>query len=312
MNMIINDLFYSLNVDPLNTNNKILHELYSNDPKMFNDYINNFWSLEYNKDISNKLNVEYKLPNYTQHLINNIFKEFSLLFHNNVDNTFFINRSITEQQINDYKLGSTHILENKNIVVEFRNKLYTKYQNEILINKIFKYHNDILQQNLKLFSDPHCSTIPSYDINGNCKGIVYRSNSFKKYNSLRNISKFFISHAPTYLFNYETIDKYNDLILVEGVFDVMALNRLGIKNVISASYTRISKYHYDILKNKNLFIIYDGDLGGLYGSKFIYETYKFNNISVNLIAEDIDEQVNNDPDFVINFLKEHNIKCYYE
>jgi len=58
------------------------------------------------------------------------------------------------------------------------------------------------------------------------------------------------------------------------VFDVLALHRLGIKNCISFSNIRISKYQYKLIKDKECLFIYDGDKGGETGIEYIEKTYK--------------------------------------
>lgn len=150
-----------------------------------------------------------------------------------------------------------------------------------LESPVLPYFLNFLSYMLKpLSNDFKLLVIPSYDMNNNCTGIVFRNLNWKdnQRQGFRNQYKFFITHPSTYIFNYANYEQYTDLYLVEGVFDAMALYSAGIPNVISVSSNRLSSYHFELFKNKKLSIIFDNDLGGFSGLKYIYEYNPYDNV----------------------------------
>jgi len=289
MKIFLTDFLYSLFVNGIDK--EFALSLFDNDIDLLYESVDRIFSIQYRQDICNELGVNRTTRN-TQKPINQIFKTFAETFHSHINPEYLLSRNITEEQIIKYKLGSTHCLKDETIVNELFVELKKRFD-ETLVKDIFNYHLHISLLNDELYENPYMSTIPSFNYNNECEGIVYRTENYKKLNSLRNLSKFYCSHAPTYIFNHETINRYDELIIVEGVFDVLALERIGILNAITVSYNRLSKYHYNLLKDKKLKLIFDPDVGGLAGLQFIKETYNFKDIEYHLTPDnmDVDELV---------------------
>jgi DNA primase len=127
----------------------------------------------------------------------------------------------------------------------------------------------------RLYGSGHAVSCPSFDSKGKCRGIVFRILHYKKNEkSLKNMYKFYNPFSWSYLFNFKTVEENDELIMVEGVTDAMALLRAGYKNVISPSMVRLSPYHTRILKDKKLHVLFDHDRGGLEGLKFIKDHFE--------------------------------------
>lgn len=279
-----------------------INELYNSLKTDFFTQLNFHFSEEYKSEIYKSINKEYIQKDQLE--INNIFNEFAILFHNNIVPDYLINRNISIDQINQYQLGSTHCLENPKIIDGFIYFLLSKY-NKKLVKLILDYHVDIFSNNLQLYGNQHCSTIPAYDLNNNCIGIVYRTEQYKpKDKTFRNLYKFYVSHAPTYLFNLNNACKYDTIFVVEGVFDALSIIKLGFNNVVSSSHNRLSKYHFDLIKDKKIIVLFDNDWGGLGGLEYIYEHYHNNNIKYynSFKYKDIDELCKIEPEVAKNYL----------
>ena len=269
----LSDIIYALSFRLDRVHDSVLQELAQ--PELKDEFIRQtqyHFVEEYQKELFTSTNLinEVKIPN--QEEVDIIFTEFAKYFHKHGQKDYFLNRGITEEEIITYKLGSTHIIYDYETTVPFIESLKEKYNKELVEQIIFfhlRAHNAIKS----LHDSEAFVTIPDFDINGICRGIVYRAEKFVKTENLRNMHKFFVSHAPLFWFNSKVIDKYDTLIVVEGVFDALALLRIGIKNVISPSATRISKYEYEKIKDKKLHLVYDRDAGGVFGLELFFNEY---------------------------------------
>lgn len=109
------------------------------------------------------------------------------------------------------------------------------------------------------------------------------------------------------LFNYSnaqaTIDKTNEVYLVEGQFDAIALTKANVNNVVALMGTSLSKEHLHLLKNKTINLFFDNDNAGknatIKNASIILENAKLLNLKVNVISnntqfKDADELYNND------------------
>lgn len=298
---MISDLIYSFFL----TNHKEkLKEIYELNTQTFIIEVQKQFNISYQNDISKLINNDISFC-FLQEDIDQIFEEYALFFYKSSNKTFLLDRGIPISLIDKYKLGSTHIIEDEQQLDLFLFNLKSKY-NTKLVDVINAYHKDIFLTNYKYYNDIHCSTIPSFDENGKCKGIVYRVEKYTpKHINFRNLHKFHISHAVSYMFNQSVINKYDTLILVEGVFDALALIKLGYENVISVSNLRLSEYHVTLLRGKNIIILYDNDMGGLTGLEYFYEHYHnlFNSVKYyQTLIKDIDTFIQTDPKQAKNYI----------
>jgi DNA primase len=63
-----------------------------------------------------------------------------------------------------------------------------------------------------------------------------------------------------WLFNWDTAEKYNSVIVVEGVFDALGVDRAGYKNVVASFTKRVSEVQAALLSGfKKVIIMYDND-----------------------------------------------------
>jgi DNA primase len=300
----LSDLFYSLSLDLHTTGEQMLQKLYQEDPENFLYYLEQHYVVVYQEEVLKKLGVTH--PLFNQEQIDSLFKQFAIFFHKNANTDYFKFRGITENQIEKFQLGSTHCLSDSFLLTSFLKSIKNDYPEELIIS-VLDYHLNMKEINTNLFNSPHFTTYPSFDNLENCKGICYRTEHYEKLLSFRNLHKFFVSHAPSFIFNYKTITQYDELYVVEGVFDVLALDRIGINNVISPSYTKISKYQYEVIKDKKLNLAYDLDKGGLYGLKQFKDAYPKANATFNLLPteKDFDEMKEKQIKSFLKSIKKH-------
>lgn len=311
----ISDIIYALSFRLDNLHEELLQDLASEENrKEFIQQVQFHFVTEYQKDLFERTNLLDFVTLYNQEEIDKIFTEFAIFFYKNGITDYFLNRGITKEQIDKYKLGSTHILYNVEVTKPFVESLRVKYNNE-LVDKILYFHLKCTNSIKSLHDSEAFMTIPDFDKDGICKGIVYRTEYFEKISGIRNFHKFFVSHAPLYWFNSQAIEKYDTLIVVEGVFDALALLKLGVKNVISPSSTRISQYEYNLINDKNIHIIFDKDQGGLFGLELFMTQYdkedRIYSTTYDLLEDerDFDEMKSEE---VFKFFEKKEIKYYFK
>lgn len=107
---------------------------------------------------------------------------------------------------------------------------------------------------------------PIFDVRGNVVGFGGRvlDNSLPKYLNSPETEVFSKSHTIYGLNFARKHIEQNQLILVEGYMDVIALHQQGIKNAVAALGTSLTKGHAQILKkySKDIIISFDGDKAG--------------------------------------------------
>jgi len=266
--MTLTDFVYfsSLN-DKSNSILKAIHE--TNRQKYIQDSLK-IWDLNYRSYLLSAVDEDIKFS-YSQKDIDSLFTSLSKIFHDCIpDNIreYLYNRKITKEQIDTFKIGSPNkMFSDFNYFKKEVDILKIKHNN-ILLKEVMNYFFHILKTISEYYQDESLVSFPSFDANGVCKGIVFRTIGYvKKSKPFRNIYKFFNTNPSSYLFNKYNLNKYDTLFLVEGVFDYIALDSIGIDNVITASAVSLSDTHYDLLKNKKLIVIFDNDKGGYYGVK---------------------------------------------
>lgn len=293
----LSDLIYNFYLN--DTSDKFIKSLYEKDTSKFMYYLGHNFYLPYQKQILDRINVT-QTPSYTQNDIDEIFKDYSLLFHKHVNKEYLYKRNITDEQISEFKIGSNHIIKDSIIMKSFHVDMLSKHNPEIYV-KITDYFNNCMKSTKDLYNNDYFSTFPSFDSDNNCYGIIMRSQGYVESDTKigRNVSKYFDTHAPSYIFDMKTFNKYDELILVEGVFDVLTMKRFGYDNVITTSGIKLSEYHWEQLKNKKLHIIYDGDIGGFNALRSIKERYNPKNVTYNILPnnyDDIDDFGNKEPE----------------
>ncbi|WP_027120465.1 DNA primase [Mycoplasmopsis lipofaciens] len=108
------------------------------------------------------------------------------------------------------------------------------------------------------------------------------------------------------LYNYFNASQENDkeIIICEGQFDVIALYKIGIKNVVSLMGTALTPKHFSLLKNKKITLFLDGDDAGisatLKSAKFL--------ISHGIDVKIVQNSTRQDPDEILTKYGEEYLK----
>ncbi len=105
------------------------------------------------------------------------------------------------------------------------------------------------------------------------------------------------------------IRKEKFVIIVEGYFDIVALKKINIENVVSIMGTSMSNFQINEIKKitKNIYMFFDGDKAGFDASIKITSKLLQNNLDVKIINNDSnldpDEILKNNPQKLINMIK---------
>lgn len=68
-------------------------------------------------------------------------------------------------------------------------------------------------------------------------------------------------------YGLERIDKKGDVIVVEGVYDYLALVEMGFKNVVASLSTNFKEQHAYPLRGRTVFVLFDADYPGFKGTQ---------------------------------------------
>ncbi|QJG67073.1 DNA primase [Mycoplasma phocoenae] len=142
--------------------------------------------------------------------------------------------------------------------------------NEYLQKKGFA-QNVIANSSLTAFEKEHRNffnnrlIFPIYNDDLNCVGFSGRTvvNDEIKY---LNTSENEIFKKHSLFFNWQNVKekliKDNEVYIVEGQFDVIALYRIGIENAIAVMGTSLTEFHLKMLQKCTINLFYDGDKAG--------------------------------------------------
>ncbi|MEA4115527.1 DNA primase [Mycoplasma sp. 744] len=259
---------------------------------------------KYNFDISHLKNIN-KISLYNDkeleqidflNRLNSFFKlELKLKLKNDYQLKEFFEKRFLNQEIIDYfDIGYANFDSFKNIFnSELTNNDDILYETNILnINNNFTFNNRI--------------TFAIKDQNHSIIGFsarVIKEGSPKYLNSAESS----LFQKSTILYNYanaieNSLD--NKLILCEGFFDVIALYKIGFKNVIALMGTALTNEHYHLLKDKKIILFLDGDNAGIKATIKISHFLIKNNISFDVVVNT--SQM--DPDELLNHKGENYLK----
>ena len=110
--------------------------------------------------------------------------------------------------------------------------------------------------------------VPLHDLNGNVIGFsgrIYQTNDDRKYINSKESNLF---KKNNLLYNYhrahEKLKKEDSIIIMEGFFDVIRADTIGITNCVATMGTALTKQHISILKKitNNIILCFDGDEAG--------------------------------------------------
>lgn len=109
---------------------------------------------------------------------------------------------------------------------------------------------------------------PLHDLNGNVVGFsgrIYQTNDDRKYINSKESEIF---KKNNLLYNYhrahEKLKKQDSIIIMEGFFDVIRADTIGVTNCVATMGTALTKQHIEILKKitNNIILCFDGDEAG--------------------------------------------------
>ncbi len=309
----LNDIIYFSYIT--SSHEEVIKQFYKFNHEVFFEHLNQLFDVEFKNTILSIVKeplIEH--VEETQYQYNAIFKLLSLSMHERLSNRgreYWNNRGVTDAQIEEFYLGDneywvTHSKE----FTSFCSYLQHIYPAEIVEHVRLSYANQVLTS-IRLYGDAHSVVTPSFSEEGECKGLVWRITEYKKENVGKNVYKFYNPYSYSYLFNFKDYQKYDELYVVEGVFDALALHRFGIHNVISPSMVRISPWHVRLLKKKKLHILFDLDNGGYSGLRFFQEKLPASCLATLALCptnKDFDEMNDKELDYYFNHLKEYDIR----
>ncbi|WP_338970725.1 DNA primase [Spiroplasma endosymbiont of Labia minor] len=212
-------------------------------------------------------------------------------------------RGFSNEQINKWNVGFSY----KNA--------------QILENLISKNHlqKDIVDVGIVTLKDSNIYNyfmdriiFPIKDIDENIIGFSGRIYKEQNDNSPKylNTRETLIFKKSNYLFNannakrYAKIDKY--ILLLEGYMDVIALDKIGIHNVVALMGTNLSQTQLKIIKSmtNEVRIFLDGDKPGVKAAIEIAKKLLQANISVSIV----NNLTENDPDELVSLNKHEELK----
>lgn len=162
---------------------------------------------------------------------------------------YLANRKISEKTINDFKIG-----------VEYDNKIPTRLINELYYKKQELLDVGLMRKTSVGDRDTFYNRvlIPICDKFGNPLGFGGRTieeNSMYKY---LNTSDTKIFQKGEILFNYHQAKheaRSNEIVLVEGYFDVISAWEMGMKNVVASMGVGLQKQQIDLIKELNCEVV---------------------------------------------------------
>lgn len=293
--------------------------------------------IKYRKEKEKFTDLEKDLIIFFEWVVKLAHYNLSLPMYKNAQE-YLKNRNIDQESIDTFNLG--YIQNQKDI-----DKILDKQCKNLSKELLQELHIFDENGNFKLLGR---IIIPIYDFNGNLLSMTGRdilTNSHLRYKELSINDDYkgqYRGFAPkSHLYNLNKAKHYinvdNELIIVEGYFDVIRLNSLGIHNVVAALTTSLKDDQKKILKKihpQKLIVLFDADDSGITKQRellnelsniktkdknhFLYRhTYFINNEKYFEKKEDPDSYFNkkkldawlefmkDKEDFRINYIKEY-------
>lgn len=249
------------------------------------------------KDLANEIGITYKtkvIEKTSNHILLEDINDYYQVVLNlgeigNEVREYLESRGYSKNDIEYFKLGFAP-KESDKLNTYLNSKLENGLYGQINIERYLNYGSDIYRNRLM---------IPIFDDEGRIVGFSGRSlgNDTPKYLNSREDETF---HKKNVLYNLNNAKRYsnNEIILVEGFFDVFAMRKLGYNNVVAIMGTAFTSEHMTLLldkyKYKKIVLSLDQDEPGQKTNLKIGEMLLkrgFNNIEVVKFnqAKDVDE-----------------------
>ena len=246
--------------------------------------------------LAKKYNIEFNSNHLPQKIYNDntqklidILNKTALYYQNELYSKnginclkYLVERKITNESISHHKIGYSALNDD---LLSF---LLKDFEKSDLISA------GVLTQNEKIFFSDRLM-FPIMNGYGDIVGFSGRTlnnNKMKYINSYE--SKVFIKSSL--LYNYynakEYIMKNKEVYITEGYFDVIALEKLGIMNVVALMGTALTNNHIALLKGLKVILILDSDSAGIASIKKSVKLLLKNQITTYIIINN----ENLDPD----------------
>jgi len=203
-------------------------------------------------NIVNTKNVDYEIYNLaTKFYQNNLY---SNLGKNAME--YLLNRKLTKETIKKFEIG---LSISRLPLTDFLLKKEYNLNKLIDLGLTNTMSNDIFIDRIM---------VPLQDLNGNTIGFsgrIYQTNDDRKYINSKESDLF---KKNNLLYNYhrahEKLKKEDSIIVMEGFFDVIRADTIGVTNCVATMGTALTKQHINILKKitNNIILCFDGDEAG--------------------------------------------------
>ena len=206
---------------------------------------------------------------------------------------YLINRGIDEELINEFGIG--YCPEENRVYQNLKAKNYS--EEDMIKTNVARLGtngmNDVFYKRI---------TFPIHDRNGNPVAFTARDYSGFSDSKYINSSETIIYTKGNVLYNFhrakDSARQNGNVIVCEGVMDVLAYQRAGINNVVATLGTACTKEQVSLLKDlaKTVVLSYDGDKAGKAANMKIGELLLQSGLSI----EVIDNDTGLDPDEIIS------------
>jgi len=271
----------------------------SNKLKML-QYINETLGYEFKQEQVNSYNAEREERNKEQKFLQDCNQIFFNTLHNSKDNKqvslaleYLQQRGYTEEYI---KQGGLGFLPDKNRLLSYLQQSPYSYSTTDVKNLTNKYFNAVLQLNdyQKQEEFKNRITFPWYDHKGNINGFSIRKassqNSDPKYINSNELNR------SELLFNLNNLKGKKDLVIVEGMLDVLTSNYFTTEEVkqkyhfIATGQNSLTEKQIQLLKHKGysqVILLLDRDKAG---EDFLKSTGKLRKADITLFIASIPEE----------------------
>lgn len=187
---------------------------------------------------------------------------------------YMLDRGITQDVINKFSIG---ICPKNNKLSEFLSSKFTS--EEYLKTDLFyndgkvKYGSRIMIP-LQDFSNQHTIGFAG-------RLVKYIDNKFINDDSndkyINPYDSYYVGgyKKESYIYGYYFAKSFNDIHIVEGYMDVLAMHSAGIENVVSIGGTAMTTKQFDLLSNKSLILAFDTDKSGVAAALKYTKTYHY-------------------------------------
>ena len=309
--IMLSDILYFASIDE--SLHHIIRTLDRKDPEAFKAGSSLLFDIEQRNILQSIVRKPPLKRPKLQRQLNSAMEELAAIMSEQLSDTgraFLNNRSISNEQIARYKLGDSYILDSH--FDEVFHNLSHRHTDEVLRliqGSLIQYRAAIVDR----YESSHFISFPTYR-NKHLTGIVFRTVAFeKREDQVRNMFKFYSPYNYSYMFNEDALDSFDEINVVEGVADALALIRHGYENTVSPSMVRLSPAHIQKLSNKRLHILFDRDMGGFAGAKYVMDRIPTEQLSVVALTpneRDFDEEDESVIHSYMSNLAEYDIRKY--